>query len=424
MLWAFGQFLVHDISLVNVNHENCNIPIPPNDPFLDPRIRALPLNRSTYELDPFQRVAQQVSNFSASIDANNVYGNTKTRLEFVRSADSEFTGRLRTSSRNLLPKNTEGLSNRGGDDRSDLFLAGDIRANENLGLTAIHTLWIREHNHWADQLRKSDRTLSGDDIFSMVRVIVQAEMQKIVYDEFLPALLGNDAIPPYSGFNPSVDSRLENIVSSCALRIGHTMVGSELHLDFGNKILQVIPLEAAFFAPFRIERVGGIDAFLRGMVNNICQEVDPFLTPAMRNHLFSNLDLLSINIQRARDHGIPNFNTIRESLGFDRLESFGDFLFEQELASVYSDTDQIDCWIGMNSEPRIDGLMVGETQRTVLARNFVSIRDGDPNFYKNLITDPGLLDMIENTTFADVIRRNSDHPGSLDDVRDSVFFFS
>ena len=168
--------------------------------------------------------------------------------------------------------------------------------------------------------------------------------------------------------------------------------------------------------------MGGIDPFLRGMVNNICQEVDPFITPAMRNHLFSNLDLLAINIQRARDHGTPNFNTIRESLGFDRLASFGDFLFEQELASVYSDTDQIDCWIGMNSEPRIDGLMVGETQRTVLARNFASIRDGDPNFYKNSITDPELLDMIENTTFADVIRRNSDHPGSLDDVRDSVFF--
>eukprot|EP00956_Cyclotella_meneghiniana_P034360 scaffold103989_cov23-Cyclotella_meneghiniana.AAC.1 len=76
----------------------------------------------------------------------------------------------------------------------------------------------------------------------------------------------------------------------------------------------------------------------------------------------------------------------------------------------------------MNSEPRIDGLMVGETQRTILARNFASIRDGDPNFYKNSITDPELLDMIENTTFADVIRRNSDHLGSLDDVRDSVFF--
>jgi len=143
----------------------------------------------------------------------------------------------------------------------------------------------------------------------------------------------------------------------------------------------------------------------------------------MRNHLFTNFDLLAINIQRARDHGIPGFNSIRTSLGFDKLGSFNDFLFDQELASVYSDTDQIDCWIGMNSEPRIDGLMVGETQRTVLARNFANIRDGDINFYKNSIKDRELLDMIESTKFADVIRRNADHHGSLDDVRDEIFFF-
>jgi hypothetical protein len=423
MMWAFGQFINHDNSLVNVNTDICNVAVPPNDPFLDHEIRTLPLNRSIFAFDGMA-VAQQVTNISSSIDCDNIYGNTMTRLNFIRADDSNVTGRLRTSGSNLLPKNTEGLSNRGGDARSDLFLAGDVRANENIGLTTMHTLWMREHNYWADELRSTYPDLSGNEVFYMARVIVRAEMQKIVYDEFLPALLGGDAIPPYSGFDPDIDSRLENVVSSCAFRLGHSMVGPTLYLDFGNKTLRATRLEDVFFAPSNIEEVGGIDAFLRGMSNGICQEVDPFIVPALRNHLFTNFDLLAINIQRARDHGIPDFNSIRASLGFDKLDSFDDFLFSQELASVYSNTDQIDCWIGMNSEPRIDGLMVGETQRAVLARNFANIRDGDPNFYKNSVKDQEFLDMIDGTTFADVIRRNSDQPGSLDDVRDDVFFFS
>jgi len=131
---------------------------------------------------------------------------------------------------------------------------------------------------------------------------------------------------------------------------------------------------------------------------------------------------LALNIGRARDHGIPDFNTIRESLGYPRLDSFDDFLFGRELASVYDDTGQIDCWVGMNSEPRLEGLMVGPTQRAILARNFANIRDGDVHYYKNSLRDAELLGAIEATTFADVIRRNSDSPNSLDDIRGNVFF--
>jgi hypothetical protein len=422
MLWAFGQFANHDSSLVNVKPgELCNVQIPMNDPFFNSTIHELPLNRSFFELDA-NAVAQQVTNISSFISGDNIYGNTFSRLKYIRDDDSYLTGRLRTSGPNLLPKNTEGLTNRGGDARADLFLAGDVRANENLALTVMHTLWMREHNYWADALRATNPELTGDQVFYMARVIVTYEMQKVIYDEFLPALLGEDAIAPYAGYNPDVDPRMENVVSACAFRVGHTMVSPALFLDYGNKTLETIALENAFFVPSEVENRGGIDAFLRGLINSIGQEVDPFVVPAMRNHLFTNFDLVAINIQRARDHGIPDFNTIRQSLGFDKLDSFEDFSFGQELASVYSNTDQIDCWIGMNSEPRIDGLMVGETQRAVMARNFANIRDGDPNFYKN-VGDPELLALIESTNLADVIRRNSDQPGSLDDVRDDVFFF-
>ena len=426
MLWAFGQLVNHDISEVVIKPgDSCNILVAHNDPFLDESIEFIPMNRSISFSDGTTGVAQQISALSPFIDADNVYGTTRTRLNFIRADDSNVTGRLKTSALNLLPKNTEGLSNKGHDSRTDFFLAGDVRANENLALLASHTLWMREHNYWADNLRLLHSELSGEDIFNKARVIVQSEMQKIIYDEFLPALLGDGALPAYHGYNSKADPHLENIVTSCAYRIGHTMVGPAMLIDHGNRTIDSIDMKDTFFSPSKMEQVGGIDAFLRGMVNNVCQEVDPFVIPAMRNKLFNNqFDLVAINIERARDHGIPDFNTIRESLGFDKLNSFDEFLFSRQLESVYNDTEQIDCWIGMNSEPRIDGLMVGETQRAILARNFANIRDGDPNFYKHSIKDNKLLDIIESTTFADVIRRNSDKPGSLDDVRDDVFFIS
>ncbi|KAL7479471.1 hypothetical protein ACHAW6_005196 [Cyclotella cf. meneghiniana] len=422
MLWAFGQFVNHDISeVLSKDGDLCNIPVPLDDPFIDDNVKFIPMNRSNSVPDSTTGVSQQISMISPFIDAENLYGNTLSRLQYIRADDSGLTGRLRTSGPNLLPQNTVGLSNRGGDTRSDLFLAGDIRANENLALTVMHTLWMREHNHWADKLRVAHPELPGDEIFKKTKSIVQAVMQKVIFDEFLPALLGDDAIPPYSGFKPDVDPRLENVVSSCAFRVGHTMVGPVLLLDYGNQTIGGLSMEASFFAPSQLEK--GIDAFLRGMVNSVCQEVDPFLVPAIRNHLFNNqIDLLAINIERARDHGIPDFNSIRASLGFDKLVNFDDFSFSQELASVYSDTDQIDCWIGMNSEPRVEGLMLGKTQRAVLARNFANIRDGDVNFYKNSMKNSELLALIETTTLADVIRRNSDNPGSLDDVRNNIFF--
>lgn len=429
-LWAFGQFLNHDISEVNVNSGDwCNISVSPDDPYLL-NVTSIPMLRSRYRLDEAD-VAQQLSDMTSVIDAESVYGTTSSRLAYVRSDDSSVTGRLRTSARglrrDLLPRNEVGLANRGGDGRSDLFLAGDVRANENTALLVTHNLWVREHNYWADSLREARPSLGGDEVFNLARVLVRAMVQKVVYDEFLPALLGEGSVPPYDGYRAErtgiyQGSGLENVVSSCAYRVGHTMVGGSLLRDYGNGTTERLAIEDAFFAPLQLEAYG-LDPYLRGMATNTAEEVDPFLTPALRNRLFSGqFDLMALNIERARDHGIPDFNTIRKSVGYERLDSFDDFLFGEELMSVYENTDQIDCWVGMNAEPRVEGLMVGPTQRDILAKNFANIRDGDEYFYKRYIQDERLMELIESTTFSDVIRRNSDDPNSLDDIQGNVFF--
>ncbi|KAL7530734.1 hypothetical protein ACHAXR_006918, partial [Thalassiosira sp. AJA248-18] len=272
-LWAFGQFLNHDLSEVNVNKEDfCNITVSPSDPFLH-GITSIPMSRSKFQLDE-SNVAQQLNDMTSIIDAESVYGTTTSRLAYIRSDDSAVTGKLRTSgdNNNLLPKNILGLTNRGGDDRDDLYLAGDVRANENLALLVTHNLWLREHNYWAERIRASKPALDGDSVFEISRVLVRAIMQKIVYDEFLPALIGAGSIPEYEGYKEDVDTGLENIVSSCAYRLGHTMVGDFLAKDDGNGNVTRVPLEDSFFAPEHIE-VHGLDPFLRGMATNTCEEV-------------------------------------------------------------------------------------------------------------------------------------------------------
>jgi peroxidase len=70
------------------------------------------------------------------------------------------------------------------------FLAGDVRVNVQVGLTAMHTIWVREHNRIATALRDLNPHITGDDIFHEARKIVGAEMQVITYEQWLPKILG------------------------------------------------------------------------------------------------------------------------------------------------------------------------------------------------------------------------------------------
>ena len=115
-----------------------------------------------------------------------------------------------------MPYNEDGLDNEGGSDLTTLFLAGDLRVNEQIGLTSMHTLFVREHNRLADIIASQDPSLSGDEIYQLARKIVGAQIQAITLSEFLPLLLGPDAIAPYSGYDPTVDPTITSEFSATA----------------------------------------------------------------------------------------------------------------------------------------------------------------------------------------------------------------
>ena len=168
-LWQWGQFLDHDIDLTEAHEPTESHPIRPEtgDPFFDPDgsgLAEIEFHRSIHHpasggSEDYPR--QQVNEITHYIDASSVYGSDEVRAAALRTNDG--TGRLKVSEGNLLMFNTEGLPN-GGGTGPELFLAGDVRANEQVGLTAMHTLFVREHNRRVAELAR-DSTLSGDELY-------------------------------------------------------------------------------------------------------------------------------------------------------------------------------------------------------------------------------------------------------------------
>jgi len=74
------------------------------------------------------------------------------------------------------------------------FLAGDQRVNQNLGLAALHALWLREHNRLALELSRINPQWDDETLFQEARRIVIAEIQHITYNEYLPMVLGQASI--------------------------------------------------------------------------------------------------------------------------------------------------------------------------------------------------------------------------------------
>lgn len=434
VLWQWGQFLDHDLDLTDGTDppEPADIAVPTGDPYFDPNATGtavITFNRSVYVPHTGTSPAnprQQMNEITGWIDASNVYGSDPERAAALRTNDG--TGRLRTSAGNLLPFNTGGLPNAGGPS-SSLFLAGDVRANEQVGLIAMHTLFVREHNRLAGDIARQQPELSDEEIYQRARRMVGGMMQVITYTEFLPALLGPNALAPYRGYKPTVDARISNLFSAAAYRFGHSALSPFLlRLDAaGNEIpAGSLALREAFFAPDRVVDEGGIDPVLRGLSRQVCQTIDPYVIDDVRNFLFGapgagGFDLVALNIQRGRDHGLPSYNDARVALGLAPATSFEDITPDAEiqdrLAAVYADVDDIDVWVGGLSEVPLRGSHVGELIQTVLTRQFEALRDGDRFWYARYL-DRDERRIVERTRLADVIRRNT---GIGRELSDDVF---
>ena len=433
MLWQWGQFLDHDIghTPVGTAAESLPIPVPTGDPVFGPTRTG----RTTMAFTRSQfypgtgtapdRPREQINNLTAFIDASQVYGSDWTRAYALRANDG--TGKLRTSGDGeYLPYNQSGLDNDGGATRRDLFLSGDVRANEQTGLTSLHTLFLREHNRLAREIGAEYPDLTGNELYEIARKIVGAQMQVITYYEFLPKLLGPGAIEPYDGYNPEVDPSITNEFSTAAFRVGHTMLPSRLlRVDAKGRQTQV-SLADAFFRPSLIE-TRGISPFLRGLVRLPAEEIDLMVVDEVRNLLFREtgvrgMDLAALNIQRTRDHGIASYNLVRQSYGLEAVATFleisSDTSVQRTLEEIYDSTGRLELWPAGLAEDHMVGAMVGETFHAIIVDQFTRLRDGDRFWYENdpyFLANQEILDELRETTLADIIRRNTPIDGEIPD---------
>ena len=246
----------------------------------------------------------------------------------------------------LLPEFTN-------DEGKPEIYAGADGAMFHPGLVSMHTLFLRLHNHIASRIKALRPNACDEEIFQETRRIVIAILQSITYQEMLPLILGETGMTNYNlklqssnvhttdydvTFNPS----LYNAFSSAAFRFGHSMVSEKLDLSSGSSI----DLSSTFnnFSSSNTEGMYPSD-YLKSLASQPTEPIDPVITDALRNFLFTKEgddygeDLLSLNIQRGRDHGIPSYQDYRKECGLETVSSIDDLDFEdstiQAIKTVY-----------------------------------------------------------------------------------------
>ena len=172
------------------------------------------------------------------------YGsNDETSILLRSGIDGKLLANQNTSSydREMLPE-IEGV-----------LTAGDVRALEMPGLATMHTLFLREHNRLASEIKDASGNLNDEEIFQIARKILIAEMQNVIYDEYLPVVLGEQAMRKYdlelpkkhkdfSKYKSSVDPSITNSFATAAYRYllsdQHNVFRALVTINFTGLVIQ------------------------------------------------------------------------------------------------------------------------------------------------------------------------------------------
>jgi peroxidase len=401
-LYVFGQFLDHDLDLESTPTTNpaIGIVIPTGDPVFKAGTN-IAMNR-----DARNSTTNTIVNTTAGyLDLSQLYGSDATTAASLRNSD----GTLRTSGQGQALLVVNGA-----------FITGDPRVMENPELSAVTILFMREHNYWARRLKASNPSWTGDQLYGMAKAITTAEYQNIIYQEFLPLLIGS-GLGAYRGYNSNVNAQVTQEFSTAAFRAGHSEISdTQTGLDNAGNVTFSESLAQAFFNTAAIDESNGINALLRGVTADSSQATDVYAVATLRNLLFAPLvggdvdqiDLIAIDIQRERDVGLATLNKTRKAMGLSSYTSFSqvtrDPVLQANLQSVYGTVDNLDLFIGGLAEDHASGAKVGPTFQMIIARQFQALRSGDRFFWMNEGFDSATVSMISNTKLSAIITRNTD----------------
>ncbi len=372
----WGQFLDHTFGLRAEGNEKAAIKFDTTDPLESFQNDLGVIDFSRSAAAPSRGVRQQLNTVSSYIDAWAVYGGTKERLEWLREGPVDGNlnnnrAKLLVTADGYLPSATE-RGDASAAPAMDLVgrlmgapdkrrIAGDVRANENIGLTAVHTLFVREHNRIVAALPAS---LSEEQKFEIARRVVGAEQQYITYNEFLPAV--GVTLSSYRGYNPRINPSLANEFATVGYR-AHSMIHGEFEIEtqasrytpevlqsleqsgveverLGDEVALGVPLNIAFANPELLPQLSlgpllvglaseaqynndeQIDNQLRSVLFQLPKpDIDPRQCldgPSLESCFSGVFDIASLDIARGRDHGMPFYNKLRAAYGLPPITSF------------------------------------------------------------------------------------------------------
>jgi len=478
---TFGQFLDHDMSLTpeeeacpccvggKNNSEKC---VPMEIPIIDQLTKGIPcfpFTRSVLfceaAIDGNRR--EHVNVITSYLDASNVYGSSKEEEHLLRSG---VDGKLKLDENQLLPilKRMEQAESEGhcfqatGSDckafvKEATRTAGDERASEWPGLTAMHTLFAREHNRICDDLKTNhpqyDVTWTDEYIFQNARRILIAEWQKIVYADYLPVILGNITpenfnlnVSKSSAYNKHMNPNIISSFSTAAFRFGHSLIQGLVELAdlhgarrkdskfFLSDTFMNTQLSDGFDGNISL-----LEEILLGLITQSPQKYDRHVTDELTNRLFSTnfefsegpeagLDLMSRNIQRGRDHELPSYAAFYKALGIDSNDDVMDCWAKRpvtisesnwkHLEEIYLHPHHIDLIVGGFAEESFSGGIMGATLQHILGKQFQALRFGDRFFFTHDgVMNSNEISQIKSRTLGDILCENTQIP----QVRENVF---
>ncbi|KAK8737060.1 hypothetical protein OTU49_004780, partial [Cherax quadricarinatus] len=417
------------------------IHIPPNDPFFPPvnissgQPFCMPLTRSM----PGQLTLgyrEQMNQVTAFVDASHTYGSDKceqTQLRLLKDGLLKGTTNPQRG-KPLLPTDSENHECKAPSGRC--FTGGDTRASEQPGLAALHTLLMREHNRVAHALKELNPHWSDEQLFQNARRIVTAVNQHVTYNEWIPRVLGWNAVNLYElnllpegyfeGYDPYCNPTVVNEIG-IAFRFGHSLLKPSFERmdSIFAKRDPPVKLSNHFFNPDLLYQPGMLDEIIRGLTTVSMETLDQFITDEVTNHLFedtkrpfSGLDLASLNVQRGRDHGLQPYNEYRALCNLTKARTFDDLHREiaapviERLKRTFAHVDDIDFFTGGLVETPLHGGLVGPTFGCILGIQFRNLRMCDRFWYENAdplvrFTDPQLTE-IRKVTLAKLLCDNCD----------------
>ncbi len=432
-----------------------------------------PFGRTDYELEG--GVRQQINEETSFLDLSMIYGNSQAREDLARADTSPGSGvqsaKLLLGADGLLPTIAQVAANSGIDndagksgalevleifteegfaglpnpantpadaDFDFLYYAGDNRVNQQGPLIVMQTIWAREHNYQVDQITPYAAGWTQDELFEAARAVTEAEWQHIVFEEYVPTLIGShadDLLAAYKTFvglstYDAIGPGIINEWTTVAFRFGHDQSSNDytlLNADGSTRVELTLGeafalAGAAADVPGSASSAEDIDAWIRGLSAQFAQEIDGRVADGNRDALFgipgTTVDLEAFDIQRGRDHGVWNYNALRAGLGLTTYASFDAFALANgyaltdariiALKNVYgNDISKLDSIVGGMLEKHYMDSQLGETFTLLNAIQFDVLKQ-DAFYYENRLADnPELIAEIKGTPFAEVIERNS-----------------